>query len=125
MCNNKNVSKRKENEMNGMNYKLETLTYTLKGYLFNCGVDIIEDNLNIIEDEQKQANICFYDYENDFICNIVITEGNVTDTSDFEKNGKFYYNVKNIKFDTKDAEDLIKVGIKVIYKSKILNKFCK
>lgn len=109
-----------------MNYKLETLTYTLKGYLDrNFDIDIIEDNLFLVEDEQYSTNICFYDTENEFICNVIVTDKDISPTSDFEKNGKFYYNVQNVKLDMRDAEDLTRVGIKTIYNSKIINKFCK
>lgn len=108
-----------------MNYKMKNLVYCLKGILNSTfiGVDIIEENLDF--NVSDKPNVCFYDYENDFICNIIITDNEVPPTQDFEKNGKFYYNVKNIKFDQRDAEDLNRVGFEDIFKIKVLKKFIK
>ena len=60
--------------MNGMNYKLQNWAYCLNGLLQHSpfiGADIIENNLFT---ENKLPNICFYDYENDFFCNIVLVD---------------------------------------------------
>ena len=115
--------------MNGMNYKLQNLAYCLNGLLQHSpfiGADIIENNLFT---ENKLPNICFYDYENEFFCNIVLVDTEekkqmVRPSEEFMIKGH-YMAIENVIFDMRDGEDLTRVGIEAIFKSKIFNKFCK
>ena len=115
--------------MNGMNYKLQNLAYSLNGLLQHSpfiGADIIENNLFT---ENKLPNICFYDYENEFFCNIVLADTEekkqmVRPFEEFMIKGH-YMAIENVVFDMRDGEDLTRVGIEAIFKSKIFNKFCK
>ena len=36
-----------------------------------------------------------------------------------------YMAIENVVFDMRDGEDLTRVGIEAIFKSKVFNKFCK